>query len=326
MSTTMKRIFAKARGPILLSALVLPGVASAQHYRPGYPPPASREYGPQGTVDGFITADRGRCLALRDHQRRTFYLSGGTDGLRPGDHVTVRERTMSRSYCGNDGPTLEVLGVRTVWNGGGHRAAYFDARRDGDFVRFLERSHDRGGWYSDRYSYMQQYGGRSDRYGRYGDRDRYAPPNGPNGQYAPPYDQNGPGQPPQYAPNDRYAPNGPGQPPPLQNEPNGQYGPNGQGQPPPPQYDPNGGQYDNQPSDDQNGDDRGAPQSISVDGTLDFNGTCPAVRDRNGTSYDLAGDLRGFHNGERVRVTGLLSGSSSCGGTALEIQEIRERR
>ncbi|HEY4592093.1 MAG TPA: DUF5818 domain-containing protein, partial [Thermoanaerobaculia bacterium] len=127
-------------------------------------------------------------------------------------------------------------------------------------------------------------------------------------------------------PNDRYAPNGPGQPPPLQNEPNGQYGPNGQGQPPPPQYDPNGGQYDNQPSDDQNGDDRGAPQSISVDGTLDFNGTCPTVRDRNGTSYDLAGNLRGFHNGERVRVTGLLSGSSSCGGTALEIQEIRERR
>jgi hypothetical protein len=43
-------------------------------------------------------------------------------------------------------------------------------------------------------------------------------------------------------------------------------------------------------------------------------------------SYDLAGDLRGFHNGQRVRVTGLLSGSSSCGGTALEIQEIRERR
>ncbi|HEY4593300.1 MAG TPA: hypothetical protein VIJ61_12880, partial [Thermoanaerobaculia bacterium] len=79
----MKRIFAKACGPILLSALVLPGVASAQYYRPGYPPPASREYGPQGTVDGFITADRGRCLALRDHQRRTFYLSGDTDGLRP---------------------------------------------------------------------------------------------------------------------------------------------------------------------------------------------------------------------------------------------------
>lgn len=290
--------------PLLALALALP--ASAQYYRPGYPSPyRGYGYGAQGTVDGFVTADRGRCLVLQDHQRRTFYLSGNTDGLRPGDHVTVRERTLSRSSCGNDGPTLEVLDVRTVWNGGGHRSAYFDARRDGDFQRFLYRSRDRGGWYSDRYSYMQRGG---EGYGRYGDRDRYAPPNGPgpDSQYAPPYDPNGPGQAqPQYEPND-------------------QYGPNGPGQPPPPQYDPNGGQYDQDY--DQNGDDRGGSQPITVEGTLDFNGSCPSVRDRNGASYDLAGDLRGFHNGQRVRVTGVLSGSSSCGGSALEIQEIRERR
>jgi len=287
--------------PLLVAALALPAGASAQ-YRPGYPSPyrGGYGYGAQGTVDGFVVADRGRCLVLRDHQRRTYYLSGDTEGLRPGDHVTVRERTLNRSYCGNNGPTLEVLDVRTVWNGGSHRSAYFDARRDGDFERFLDRSRGRGGWYSDRYSYMHRGG---DRYGRYGDRDRYEP-NGPGGRYAPspPYDQ---GQ-PQYEPDDQYEPNGPGQPP-------------------PPQYEPNG-QYDDQDYD-QNGDDRGAPpQSISVDGTLDFNGSCPAVRDRNGTSYDLAGNLQGFHNGERVRVTGVLSGSSSCGGTALEIQEIRERR
>ena len=278
--------------PLLAAVLALP--ASAQ-YRPGYPSPyRGNGYGARGTVDGFVTADRGRCLVLRDHQRRTFYLSGDTDGLRPGDHVTVREHTLSRSYCGNDGPTLEVLEVRTVWTGGSHRSAYFDARRDGDFERFLDRSRDRGGWYSDRYSYMQRGGGYGDR-----GRDRYAPPNGPNGQYAPPDDQNGPDQPqPQY-------------------EPNEQYGPNGQGQPPPPQYEPNG-QNDN-PGYDQNDDS----QPITVEGTLDFNSSCPSVRDRNGTSYDLAGDLRGFHNGERVRVTGVLSGSSSCGGTALEIRERR---
>lgn len=307
---------AKLLGAVpLLAALALP--ASAQ-YRPGYPPPYSQRggygYGAQGTVDGFVTADRGRCLVLRDHQRRAFYLSGDTDGLRPGDHVTVRERTVSRSYCGNDGPTLEVLDVRTVWTGGSHRSAYFDARRDGNFVRFLERSRDRGGWYSDRYSYMQRGG---DRYGQ------HAPP--PSG----PYDRNGqpqypPQSSPQYSPPGQPQYQGPPQGPPDQDQP--QYDPNGQGQPPPPQYDPNGGQPDDQPYD-QNGDDRGAaPRSVSVDGTLDFNSSCPAVRDRNGTSYDLAGDLRGFHNGERVRVTGLLSGSSSCGGTALEIQEIRERR
>lgn len=298
--------------PLLLSVLVLPGVASAQYYRPGYPPPAYRGYGPQGTVDGFIAESNGRCLMLRDHQRRPFYLSGDTAGLEPGDHVVLRERTLSRSSCGGNGPTLEVLDVRTVWTGGGHRTAYFDARRDGNFERFLDRNRDRGGWYSDHYSYLQQ----GDRYGQYA-----PPPSGPydrNGQpqYSPQYPP--PGQPqyqappdqgqPQYAPNDQYDPNGPGQPPPPQYEPNGQYDQNGQ------------------PSEDQGYDQNGAPQSISVDGTLDFNAACPSVRDRNGTSYDLAGDLHGFHNGERVRVTGLLSGSSSCGGTALEIQEIRERR
>jgi hypothetical protein len=283
-------------GSLLLSALVLPGVASAQYYRPGYPPPAYRGYGgPQGTVDGFITADSGRCLVLRDHQRRPFYLAGNTDGLRPGDHVSLRERTLSRSSCGSNGPTLEVLDVRTVWTGGSHRAAYFDARRDGNFERFLDRSRGRGGWYSDRYSYMERNGG------RYGAPDRY-PPNGPDGQYAPPppSDQ---GQ-PQYGPDDQYGPNGPG--------PDGQYEDDQS-------YDQNG-PPDNGPY------DQGTSQPISVDGTLDFNGSCPAVRDRNGESYDLAGNLQGFHNGERVRVTGVLSGSSSCGGTALEIREIRERR
>src|SRR5881227_1607369 len=153
----MRRGLAKLLGtaPLLMAALALP--ASAQYpaqYRPGYPSPSPYRggYGPgaQGTADGFITAERGRCLVLRDHQRRTYYLSGDTDGLRPGDHVSVRERMLSRSSCGNDGPTLEVLDVRTVWTGGSHRSAYFDARRDGDFGRFVERSHDRGGWYSDR--------------------------------------------------------------------------------------------------------------------------------------------------------------------------------
>jgi hypothetical protein len=298
--------------PLLAMALALP--TSAQYYRPGYPSPSYRGYGgPQGTVDGFVTEGNGRCLALRDHQRRPFYLSGDTAGLEPGDHVVLRGRTIGRSSCGGNGPTLEVLDVRTVWTGGGHRTAYFDVRRDGNFERFLERSRDRGGWYSDHYSYLQ----RGD--GRYG---QYAPP--PGG----PYDRNGqpsyppPGQPSYQGQPQYQGPPDQGQP---QYDPNDQYSPNGPGQPPPPQYEPNSQSDDQQY--DQNGDDRGgAPQSISVEGTRDFNGSCPAVRDRSGPSYDLAGDLRGFHNGQRVRVTGLLSGSSSCGGTALEIQEIRERR
>src|SRR3569832_1684838 len=111
-----RRGLAKLLGtaPLLMVALALPAAAQ---YRPGYPSPSYRGYGyrSQSTMDGFVTAERGRCLVFRDHQRRTFYLSGDTAGLRPGDHVTVRERALSRSYCGNDGPTLEVLDVQTVW-------------------------------------------------------------------------------------------------------------------------------------------------------------------------------------------------------------------
>ena len=292
--------------PLLAAVLALP--ASAQYYRPGYPSPY-RGYGyggAQSTVDGFVTEGNGRCLALRDHQRRPFFLSGDTAGLEPGDHVVLRGRTLSRSSCGGNGPTLEVLDVRTVWTGGAHRTAYFDVRRDGRFERFLEHSRDRGGWYSDHYSYLQ----RGDRYGQ------YAPPNGSDDRYGQPQ-YPPPGQ-PRYQGQPQY------QGPPDQDQPP-QYDQNGPGQPPPPQYDPN----EPPPNDqgyDQNGDDRGASQPITVEGTLDFNGSCPSVRDRNGASYDLAGDLRGFHNGQRVRVTGLLSGSSSCGCSALEIQEIRERR
>jgi hypothetical protein len=297
---------AKLLGAVPLLAAVLALPAAAQ-YRPGYPAPyrGGYGYGAQGTMDGFVTAERGRCLVLRDHQRRTYYLSGDTDGLRPGDHVSVRERMLSRSSCGNDGPTLEVLDVRTVWTGGSHRSAYFDARRDGDFGRFLERSRDRGGWYSDRYSHMQR---GEDRYGQ------YAPPNGPYDRGGQPYQ----GQPRYQGPPDQGPPQYQGQPQ-YQGPPD--QGPPDQSQP---QYDPNGGQYDNSQDYDQN--DADSQQPVSVDGTLDFNGSCPAVRGGNGVSYDLAGDLRGFHNGQRVHVTGVLSGSSSCGGTALEIQEIRERR
>jgi hypothetical protein len=300
MTTTMKRNLTKGFGPVLFlaAALALPAGASAQP-RYGYPPQTrgyDRGYGPQGTVDGFISASRGRCLVLRDHQRRTYYLSGDTSGLRPGDHVSLRERTLSRSYCGNDGPTLEVLDVRTVWNGGSHRTAYFDARRDGDFERFLDRSRDRGGWYSDRYSYRSRSGD------RYGNRDRYQP----NGQYAPPYDPNAQGQ-PQYDPNDQYD--------------NGQSDQNGQ-------YDNDQGYDQNSPPDDDRYDRNsgsGNRQLISVDGTLEFDRSCPAVVDRNGTSYDLAGNLGNYHDGDRVHILGFVSGSSSCGGTALEVQEIRKR-
>jgi len=307
--TTTQRNLAKGLGPVLLltAALSLPSRADAQ-----YSPYRNRSYGPsvQGTLDGFITAQNGRCPTIRDHRtNRTFYLVGNTRDLRPGDHVRLLERSVRTNTCGVQAPTLEVLQVRTIWVGSQHRSAYFDATRDGRLDRFIALNRNRGGWYADRYAYRQQ-GGQygDDRYGQYG-----SPDGGGYGQY-----DRRPAPPAAPAPNGPYDDRYDRTPP--NDDRNGQ-------------YDDNGGQYDrNDQYDDQydrNDDapydrDGGNRQLITVDGTLDFNGDCPSVRSGS-TSYDLAGDLGSYHNGDRVHVTGFVSGRSSCGGTALEVQEIRRR-
>ena len=77
----------------------------------------------------------------------------------------------------------------------------------------------------------------------------------------------------------------------------------------------------NRPSDDRNG---GSRPLTALDGTLEFNRACPAIRTGKGV-YDLAGDLGNFGDGDRVHVLGFIGGSSTCGGTTLEVQEIRRR-
>lgn len=301
------RGLAKVPGAVLLLTVALALPAAAQP-RYGYGPYGSSPYRTpmlRGVVDGVLSDEGGRCPVLRDRQNRNYYLLGDTRGLRPGDQVSLRERLMNRSSCGNDAPTLEVLEVRTVWTDGAHRSAYFDARRDGSFDRFILRNRDRGGWYADRYGYLQQSGApQGDRYGQY---DRNRPYDGPGNNGPRNHGQYDNGQPP--GPPSGNPPADNGYPP---QDPNGRYdngyAPDGQA--------PNG-QYD-----DRSGGDR---PLISVDGRLDYNGSCPEVRLGNGTVYDLAGDLGNYHDGDRVHLTGYVAGSSSCGGTALEVQEIRKR-
>jgi hypothetical protein len=320
----MKRDLAKGLGPILLlsAALALPAAATAQPGRYGYRAPyAGRPYSQTG-IDGFISSEGGRCPSIRDHRSgRTYPLTGVTRELRPGDHVVLNARPVAGSTCGAGGSALQVLEIRTVWTDDGHGSAYFDARRDGSFGRFILSNRDRGGWYSDRYAYLRQgrttprggpYGQDAGRYDRsrpyhdgqngQGQYNRGPEPNAPNAPNAAPYD-------------DGYAPNG-------QDDSNGQYDNYDNGGTPDDQYAPNApnGSYDDRA--DRSGDNR---QLITVDGTLDYNGACPAVRDGNGTSYDLAGQLGNHHDGDRVRVLGFAAGRSSCGGTALEVQEIRKR-
>ena len=312
MNVINKRNLAKGLGPVLLlsAALALPAAANAQPSRYGYGTPYSGRGGTR-SVDGFVTFRGGSCPAIRDHRSgQSYFLTGNTRELRPGDHVVLGGRLTNASSCGVRGPALQVLEIRTIWTGGDHRAAYFDARRDGSFERFILRSRDRGGWYADRYSYLRQ--GRGPQGGgRYG--APYGAPGAPDGRARPndvPYDD------------DR-----------------GQYDQRPQ---PDDSYDdeqitdPNDGDYvaPNDTSDTYDQDDRqddradrssGNRQLITVDGTFEFDSTCPSLRGTDGKSYDLAGDLGNSHDGDRVRVRGFLAGRSSCGGTALEVQEIRRR-
>jgi hypothetical protein len=144
---------------VLTAALSLPACYVGPP--PGYPHRHydDRRAGPAGPVeeiDGFVTFE-GRCPTLREHgSDQVFALTGNTRILRPGDHVRLSERAVDArrgNPCGLDAPTVEVTGIEAIWRGEGHRDAYFDARRDGDFDRFLAANRDRGGWYSDRYAY-----------------------------------------------------------------------------------------------------------------------------------------------------------------------------
>jgi hypothetical protein len=323
MNIINKRNLAKGLGPVLLlsAALALPAASSAQPSRYGYGSPYSGRLGGARSVDGFITSRGGSCPAIRDHRSgQSYFLTGNTRELRPGDHVVLGGRLASGSACGTRGPALQVLEIRTIWTGGDHRAAYFDARRDGSFQRFILRSRDRGGWYADRYSYLRQgRGPRGDgRYGApYGAPDNRARPNDvpydeDRGQYqGQPDDQGQYDQRPQ--PNDSYD-NGPVRP-----DDEGYVAPNDTND-----------TYDQGDRPDDRQDDRadrssGNRQLVTVDGTFEFDSTCPSLRGTDGKSYDLAGELGNSHDGDRVRVRGFLAGRSSCGGTALEVQEIRRR-
>ena len=178
-------------GTLALSACA---VESPAYYRQG-------PRGQEGQVDGFITFE-GRCPTIRDHEtNEVFGLTGNVRALRPGDHVALSERPVGGRSCGINAPTLEVLSIDVVWRGDGHRDAWFDARQDGDFGSFIAQSRDRGGWSSDRYSYLHGGGGGEGRPGPDArDRDRgergddnAPPPPNPEGGY----DRNAPPPPPE---------------------------------------------------------------------------------------------------------------------------------
>ena len=270
MTTTIRTLARRSRLALLLgAALALPACYVETRPYPHGPYGDSYDRG-QDQIDGFITVE-GRCPTIRDHRsNQVFYLAGNTRDLRPGDHVLLREREADGDPCGVQAPTLDVLRIDVVWKGDDHDAVYFDSRRDGDFETYISQNRGLGGWYADRYAYLN--GGGPGRDGRY-DRDRRR------------YD---------------------GPPPP----------------PAPPAYDDDRSQNQDMDRDDDRDNGEDEHEALRVDGRLDLRGSCPAIHTPDGVSYDLDGDLGNFHDGDRVRVIGVLQGRSSCGGRTLEVNEI----
>jgi len=85
--------------------------------------------------------------------------------------------------------------------------------------------------------------------------------------------------------------------------------------------------YDDRYGRNDNGYDRYDRSSnrnlVSITGRLDDSGRCPVIRGDHGEYYDLVGDLRNFRAGNHARVIGFADVRSSCGGPAIEVQEIR---
>jgi len=288
------RIGALARGSrlalMLGAALSLPacyvGPPPGHHY-PDRSYDDRAESDPVDQIDGFVTFE-GRCPTLREHgSDEVFTLTGNTRALRPGDHVRLSEREVEGSPCGGDTPTLAVTEIDAIWQGDGHRDAYFDARRDGDFDRFLAESRDRGGWYAERYAYRT---GNVDRPGHPGDAGEGDGPSNPG-------------------PDRRYE-----SPPYVPNIPNDENGRSAEPDRPP--------GTPERPDAEANDDEQ---EQLSVTGRLELGGNCPAIRTPQGDSWDLAGDLGDYRDGDRVNVIGVAAGRSACGGRALSISEIRGR-
>jgi len=146
-------------------------------YRRGTP--SAGENSPLFAVEGYLTDEGRRCLALRDRRGNLYTLVGKVEGLEIGDHVSLMVRRVLPVYARecSQGDTVRVGQVRAIWSDRGYNNTIYDSRYDGTFDPYQRdryqryRNRDRYGRSDDRYNgrYDDQYDSRNDD-GRYYDR------------------------------------------------------------------------------------------------------------------------------------------------------------
>ena len=273
---------------VLTAALARPAAAAQIRVRVAARTPVYTAYGESGSlfaVEGTLTDEGRRCQALRDRNGRLYNLVGDRfEGLEIGDHVTLLVRRVLPRYATACGPgaTVRVGQVQAVWIGPGHSRALFDSRRDGAYTPYMMR---------ERRATLDRYGrydrdGRYDRNGdgRYDDRDRG-------------YDARG-----QSTYDDSYRGDR-----------------NGDGVYDQDRYD----RYDGDRSDDGSygREDDSYRRVVSVTGRISSSGRCVTVRDRDGRTFALTGNLGRYGVGDTVKLVGVLGDDSECGPT-IDVQDV----
>lgn len=88
-------------------------------------------------MDGYLSNSQSRsCLALREHDGGTRYLTGNINGLQSGDHVRLYARPIDGSACNVRGNAYEVSEVLTLWGDDRHKTTYYDHLNNGSFESY----------------------------------------------------------------------------------------------------------------------------------------------------------------------------------------------
>jgi hypothetical protein len=267
---------------LLTAVLALPSAAAAQRNTNVF------------AVDGYLQADGGQCLPLRDHDGRLYVLEGRTEGLRRGDHVRLVARSAYDSRCegGARATRVEVTEVVRVWSDEHHRTTYFHKGQNGSFESFTQSrfayrdrygkdryGKDRDGWYDNNGRYHRgEDGDWNDRYGR--GRDGRYDRDGRDGRYDRDRD-------------DRY-------------DRDGRDGDS---------------RYDRDRDDRNDRGDYG--RRVDITGRIEqaANG-CLVLLDRDADIFALTGEVGRIRDGERVRVVGELGGPSRCGNRTINVRDL----
>lgn len=140
-------------------------------------------------IDGYLSdSQNSNCIALREHDGGTRYLTGAINGLQSGDHVRLYARSIDGSACNVRGNAYEVTEVLTLWGDDRHTTTYYDHQTNGSFESYAYQNNRisgqrQSGRYGSGYGNRSGYDQHSGYDQRYGNRSGYDQRSGSDQRY-----------------------------------------------------------------------------------------------------------------------------------------------